>query len=248
MGAAMGTRRTAVWNGVRGWSTEVTAGVVGGVVASFIVLFVLAWQANMVAERTLRANPTCSTPAGLEPVRVASVSASSVFPADGDAYDAANAIDSSGESLWIPQVLTADEQQADEGDQQPPVFDPSGDDNELTLDLGDRERKVRLVCVVNGSALWFTSYQNWGRVRTVAVWGDHEDDADVEVLQVAARNLGRTNVVHIALVDAYAVQRVETFNPAVAWAEGVRPRYTPGCILDPKRKAGLAEVYIYAEP
>ena len=263
------------------WPADVGAGLIGGLLASVIIIAILAWRAEWVADRTLDANPTCAAPRGLQPVEVTE--------ADGEArtndgarrgYVADNAIDNASETLWIPPIKPVED-----GDSEltgrSPEFVTDHDDNVLTLHL-DHEVDVRLVCVVNGASLWFTSYQNWGRVRTVQVWGQDGDDAHLGILaslgsddfpnpQLAARNLGSTDTVHIALVDSYAGQRVETFNLAACLdgatvragetadarraygsaepfqlAPGIKYRYEDGCIMEPKLKAGLAEVYVYA--
>ncbi len=267
------------------WPADVGSGLVAGLLASFIVVAVLAWRSEWVADRTLEANPSCAAPRGVVPVKVDRASGAEA-PNDGAArkefgYRASNAVDDASESMWIPPLVpmsTADTELAGRS----PRFVKGQNANVLTLRL-DHEADIRLVCVVNGASLWFTSYQNWGRVRTVEVWGHDHDDAHFGILrslgsddfpnaQLAARNLGTTDTVHIALVDSYAGQRVETFNLAACLsgatsqahpdvearseyrseepfdlADGVGYRYEPGCILEPKAKAGLTEVYVYAD-
>lgn len=261
------------------WPADVGAGLIGGLLASVIIIAILAWRAEWVADRTLDANPTCAAPRGLQPVKVAEATGERL---DNDGaqfgYVAGNAVDNASETLWIPPIKPVEDDSEVAG--RSPEYVKDDEANVLTLHL-DHEAHVRLVCVVNGASLWFTSYQNWGRVKTVQVWGQDRDDAHLGILQslgsdafpnpqLAARNLGSTDTVHIALVDSYAGQRVETFNLAACLdggtvagtetdarrdyssterydpAHGIKYRYEPGCILEPKPKAGLAEVYVYA--
>ncbi len=279
------------------WPADTLAGFVGGLLASLILVLLLAWQADWVAARTLEANPSCDSPRGLHRVTVREATGASesdqhdpteVEAERGDlpVYAAARAVDDASQTLWIPPLVPAT---AKDGTEQrdksrTPHFRAEEGQNVLTLHLA-AAADVRLVCVVNGATLWYTSYQNWGRVRTVKVWGRSEDDAQVTILrslgsddfpnaQQAARGLGNTDVVNVALLDAYSGQRVENFN-AIACLddagprtdgeetqldrytaaqeykldqdEGIKYRYEPGCILEPKVKAGLAEVYLYAK-
>jgi hypothetical protein len=260
-----------------GWRADVASGLVGGVLASIVVLMVLTWKADWVAERTLGANPTCAAPRGLQEAEV--VKATAEY---SEKYYAANVGDDASDTMWIPPLVVEERDPGEREIRKPAQFVTDDEANVLTLHLKE-EAEIRLVCVVNGATLWFTSYQNWGRVRTVEVWGAEGDDHKLGILQslgsddfpnaqLAARNLGTTDEVHIALVDSYAGQRVETFNPIAclngAWEgegepgsaltafhkprtthfiEGIKPRYEPGCILEPKAKAGLAEVYVYVE-
>jgi hypothetical protein len=272
----MGSWRTFARSLYPGWRADVSSGLISGILASVIILAGLSWKAEWVAEQTLAANPTCSSPRGLREAQVVGATAGSEHTPN---YTAGNAIDDAGHSMWIPRILP----KTDEDDYSP-RFDMDDDANVLALHLKD-EADIRLVCVVNGSVHWFTSYQNWGRVRSVEVWGREADNRRLGILQslgaddfpnaqLAARNLGETDVVHLALIGSYTGQRVETFNAAacldgavveeidgqqrnalpdfqdaqdIDFADGINLRYEPGCILEPKVKAGLAEVYVYTD-
>jgi len=167
------------------WPADVGSGLVAGLLASFIVVAVLAWRSEWVADRTLEANPSCAAPRGVVPVKVDRASGAEA-PNDGAArkefgYRASNAVDDASESMWIPPLVpmsTADTELAGRS----PRFVKGQNANVLTLRL-DHEADIRLVCVVNGASLWFTSYQNWGRVRTVEVWGHDHDDAHFGILR-----------------------------------------------------------------
>lgn len=277
---------------LQGWPVDAWSGFLGGLLASSLLLAVLTWQAGWVADLTLGANPTCAAPRGLRQVAVADARAGSTQAkvADGNTggvvstdpgshYVARFAVDDASNTVWIPEIVNdLDEDGANEPSREPEFLTADGA-NELTLTLDERA-DVRLVCVVNGSGLWYTSYQNFGRVRSVQVWGDDDDDKELGILQslgsedfpntqVAGRNLGDTRTIHLELVDAYAGIQVENYNARacldgatveadrraldefiatqrVRLAPDVLYRWPDGCILEPKVKAGIAEVRVYA--
>ena len=280
------------------WLVDASAGFVAGVLSTIIVLGLLTWKAQTVAELTLGANPTCAAPHGLRQVDIVDAEAGSTQAkeADGDTggevsdkstshYVAEFAWDDASNTVWIPEIVNdVEEEVEDDGYEtsREPEFLTTGGANQLTL-LLEETADVRLVCVVNGAALWYVSYQNWGRVRTVRVWGDEGDkklgilqslgSEDFPNAQVAGRNLGDSRTIHIEVVDAYAGIQVENFNAracldgaTVTSADGtehkaldwfldqqvveldtdVLNRWPDGCILEPKVKAGIAEVRVYA--
>ena len=279
-----------------GWPVDAWSGFIAGVLSSIIVLLLLTWKAETVAELTLGANPTCASPRGLQQVGIVSAKAGSTQAkvADGDIdeepstdpdthYIARFAVDDASNTVWIPEIVNdLDEEGADETSREP-AYRTEGDANRLTITL-EQQADVRLVCVVNGAALWYTSYQNFGRVRTVQVWGASDEDKKLGILQslgsedfpnaqVAGRNLGDTRTIHLELIDAYAGIQIENFNAracldgatvtsvdgteqkALTWFEAqqdvrlagdVLLRWPNGCILEPKVKAGIAEVRVYA--
>lgn len=277
------------------WLVDASAGFVAGVLSTIIVLGLLTWKAQTVAELTLGANPTCASPYGLRQVGIVAVEAGSTQAkvADGDTggevsvdpqthYVARFAVDDASNTVWIPEIVNDDDVEDERETGREPEFLTADGANQLSLSLQE-PADVRLVCVVNGAALWYISYQNFGRVRTVKVWGD-DGDKKLGILQslgseefpnaqVAGRNLGDVRTIHIEVVDAYAGIQVENFNAracldgarvtpedgkeqkaldwfldqeAVELAEHVLKRWPDGCILEPKVKAGIAEVRVYA--
>ena len=281
-----------------GWPVDAWSGFIAGVLASIVVLLLLTWKAETVAELTLGANPSCAAPRGLRQVEITDAKAGSTQARDEDgsqaphvetdareAFVAKNAIDDASNTVWIPEIVNDDLSTdssyvtEDERTSREPRFLTTDHANRLTLTL-EQEVDVRLVCVVNGAALWYTSYENWGRVRTVEVWGEDGDkklgtlqslgSEDFPNAQVAGRNLGDTRTITLDLIDAYAGIQVENFSlracldgaevsgstvEARKWFkdqqdveldDGVLYRWPDGCILEPKVKAGIAEVRVYA--
>lgn len=284
---------------LRGWPVDAWSGFLGGILASVVLLGALTWKADWVADLTLGANPSCASPRGLRQVQIVEAEAGSTqaIDEDGDqaahvetdareAYVADNAIDDASNTVWIPEIVNddlgtdGDYESDDERTSREPEFRTTDHANRLTLTL-DETADVRLVCVVNGAALWYTSYENWGRVRTVEVWGDDGGkklgtlqslgSEDFPNAQVAGRNLGDTRTVSLDLIDAYAGIQVENFSlracldgaevdgstvEARQWFkdqqqvkldDGILYRWPDGCILEPKVKAGIAEVRVYAD-
>lgn len=274
------------------WFVDASAGFVAGVLTSFIVLGLLTWKAETVAELTLGATPTCAAPRGLRQVEVVGAEAGSTQaryedgPEDPKAvvgdpegyFVASNAVDDATNTVWIPEIVNDTSTGATSRE---PEFLAESDANRLTLTL-EPEADVRLVCVVNGNALWYLSYQNWGRVRTVQVWGDNGEkklgtlqslgSENFPNAQVAGRNLGDTRKIYLELVDAYAGIEVESFTvracldgaevtaddgsevDAEDWfetmqdvklADHILRRWPAGCVLEPKVRAGIAEVRVY---
>lgn len=282
-----------------GWPIDAWSGFLGGVLASLLLLGLLTWKAEWVADLTLGANPSCAAPRGLREVKIVDATAGSTQSKEEDgqqvahvetsarvAFIAMNAIDDASNTVWIPEIVNDDLGAGstygsdEERTSREPQFLTTGEANRLTLTL-EEEADVRLVCVVNGAALWYTSYENWGRVRTVEVRGDDGDmklgtlqslgSEDFPNAQAAGRNVGETRTIKLDLIDAYAGTQVENFSEracldgaevttagdaeARAWFEGrqevklakhVLYRWPNGCVLEPKVKAGIAEVRVYA--
>lgn len=236
------------------WSTTasgIVSGVVSGVVAAALVAVGVGVFASKISDVTLKANPDCSTPRGLKPVGKEGVDATGDFLKPNgtatDYYGPRKVLDNYGGSIWLPPQ-TADEQN------RVPLFTTGK--NVLTLTLKP-PRDVRLLCVVNGLANSYHSYQNWGRVRTLTVWGKEQADSQTAVLaslgadsfpnaQVAARQLGLTDQVNIRLDDAYTGLIIQTGNPNECRDNAtVLALLNEGCILKPNPLAGLSEVYLY---
>ncbi len=241
---------------MKGWISNVTAGFVGGLLASLALVALLAWQSDRIARLTIASNPTCEVPTGLSPVPAKDIK-SATGPQLAPLYNPGKAIDGFGGSIWIPPIKT-------DGVHPIPEFVQGQDTLTLTL---DEPHDVQLVCVVNGLANSFTNYANWARVRTVAVSGDNKGSVQTSVLsslgtdsfpnsQLAARALGTTRTVSIRLVNAFAGQTQESFDPDVCFKDGSKgvpklsgmswqPRFEQGCIVDPSPNAGLADVFLY---
>jgi hypothetical protein len=291
---------------LRGWPVDAWSGFLGGVLASLLILALLTWKAEWVADLTLGANPTCASPRGLREVDIVKAEAGSTQSKTEDGerpprvsfdrkvdYVAEAAVDDASNTVWIPEIVndypweSTDDSSEESSTRRTeisrePRFLTEGDANRLTLTLDD-SADVRLVCVVNGAALWYISYQNWGRVRSVEVWGDDGrktrgilqslGSEDFPNAQVAGRNLGDTRTIRLELIDAYAGIRVENYNARacldgatltseagsdqepldwflaqrkVKLAGGVLSMWPGGCILEPKVKAGIADVRVYA--
>ena len=90
----------------------------------------------------------------------------------------------------------------------------NADESTLILLLESRT-DVRLVCVNNALGSGEFRYTNWGKVRTLHVWGDGSSEPEPRVLQAlpwelsetqqeAGRNLGETLQVRLRIGDAYA--------------------------------------------
>lgn len=238
------------------WISNVTAGFLGGLLASLSLVALLAWQSDRVAQLTIESNPTCEVPTGLSPLPTTAIRSAS-GQQSAPLYGATKAIDGFGGSIWVPPFET-------DGKHPVPQFIRGEDTLTLTL---DKPHDIRLVCVVNGLANSFINYANWARVRTVTVRGDGADSAQTSVLsslgtdsfpnsQLAGKALGSTRTVSIQLVNAFAGQTEESFDPDVCFTDGSaavkrppgmtrQPRFAQGCIVDPSPKAGLADVFLY---
>ena len=64
------------------------------------------------------------------------------------------------------------------------MFSREEADRRLTLTfLGEEERDIALVCVVNGLAIEPWRYRNFGRVKNIAAWPDESSTRQVSTLQ-----------------------------------------------------------------
>ena len=273
-------------------TAEVVAGSLAGVLGSALIAVLLAVNADRIADLTLNANPTCASPRGLHEVTgLEATGFHETDPADpdpndptaeGGRFDDSYAVDDARQSLWVPPLVTPPPMEAGRDFVgREPRFDVTNDRNVLEIRLPEAE-DIKLVCVVSGSTQWWITYQNLARVRTIEIWGHDDDDHQLGTLQslgsddfpnaqLAARNVGTTDVVHVKLVDAYSGHRVETFNAKACLggatkrgssagalqdylskqeydlASDTLHRYEPGCLLEPRPWAGLGAVYLYAK-
>ncbi len=257
------------------WFSNLTSGVVGGVVSGIVVVIALGWWAPQLSDRLQEVNPTCDQPRGLVPLTRGDYlegSAAAEGYAQDKTFGADKVLDGYPGSIWIPSLPPANEREAQLGNKVP-VFDSQNGNNILTLHLS-KSNDIELVCVVNGLGTSYFRYQNWGRARTVSVWAEDEKQKETTVLkslgaddfsnaQMAAKRIGVTKTVHIRLDDAYVGLIVETSDPDVCYEGqdvaklvdnlatidgkkmGREPQLDRGCFARATTKAGLADVFLY---
>jgi hypothetical protein len=214
------------------------------------VAVLLAFLSPTIADRLALLHPSCEDPRGLRLIQERELALAG--PSMGD-FTPGSAYDGSTGSLWVPPVRKG-RTSRDPGD-----FDYLVRRSTLELRFRDGDaHDVRLICVVNGLANSSWNYENWGRVRTVAVRTSvnghpaisnlrslgREGFADLQPLAVPAEDASR---LRIQLLDYHHGQYVE-LPRGVCDEDEPPPEDSGGCIRPPQARAGLAEVQVFEWP
>ena len=221
---------------------------------------ILAFMAPVISENIAYVNPTCDQPLGVQVIPSTDIEAHgpTYVDEDDDDYPPDFVLDGDPGSMWAPlQVPVPEEEEAEE---RLAVFSEEEADRRLTLEFaGEEERDVALVCVVNGLAIEPWRYRNFGRVKNIAAWPDGSstrqestlktlDDGEMQNLQQVEIDAGPMRSIHLAPIDAYHGEIVESFDPDVCETRGIYEyleRDPNGCVIRPTRNAGLAEVIVF---
>ena len=209
-------------------------------------------------------NPSCDHAVGLTPVPLADLTASG--PQVQSRYGPERAIDGYTGSAWIPPLESKAEKEQSHVSKFVPVFHHEVEQSTLTLTLAG-EQDVRLVCVNNGLGSGQVRYENFGKVKTVRVWKDAEEEkAKTAILvsmptsssdrsQEVADTLGPSTSIHLQLVDAYSGADVVSHDPNhcssvtderdYASVGGNQELFERGCIVGATPQAGLSEITLY---
>ncbi|WP_255869133.1 hypothetical protein [Arthrobacter jinronghuae] len=216
-------------------------------VAPFAPLF------DQMLSRWHYAEPTCEDPRGLKMLDLraegeATVEVSSGEVWSGDSRSAMHAFDGRPGSGWVPETLSARDDDAAAVSAEAPK-------DEIVLNFTSPQ-PIALVCVVNGNASDWVSYMRADRVRTVDIsFGDGEQE-------VSHRTSLRTLPEH----EIQNRQDLELPAPAAFWA--IKPsydrvslrlsdRYLGSQVADsntgqdadaPTRQVMLAEVEVWVHP
>lgn len=241
----------------RGFITEVVTSVTTGVIAAGVTALLAFVFREPISAYVAEQNPTCDAPTGL--VQVQSTDLSVVGQGDTVDHQPENAVDGYLGSLWVPP-RRPESLQAHQA-----LFFEDEAQNTIHVTLPE-PTEIALICVNNGVANNREAYENWGRVRTVAVWRDRSTDADVTTLaslppdamqtaQQVAEDLGTTDHFTMQVKDAYAGSTIQGFDPDWCGGEServsrpggetVQLRDERGCLLAPSPRAGISELTIF---
>lgn len=241
------------------FSNAVVSGVVSGIISGCILWAAATYLSNQYSDTLdtylTRLHPTCDAPGDLTQVPAEEISA------QGGGTGADAVIDGYFGSIWLPKT------ERDPATPHIPTFASDASNRSLTLVLATTE-DIRLVCVNNGLGNSESNYQNWGRVRSVAVASGAQTEparttvllslpvAEMQRMQEAARDLGPIDNITIRAESAYGGMTIETFDPdhcgqdsdrlRLEDGETAQSRFVTGCIRAPVPRAGLSEVVLYA--